>query len=175
MEIGIAKAAAKDASAILGIMEAAAMELEHKDWYVTDDEAYILEHMGEKGFTLKAVRGEQILGFLIVHMPKLETGHLGDCIGLGDLEKCRSAYMDSVCVCPKARGMGLMRRLLLAAQEELAKTGIRHLLATVHPQNQYSLQSFLALGYRAAARTEKYGGLPRLVMYKKISPPGTEG
>ena len=152
-------------------METAVTKPEHKDWYVTDDEAYILDHMGEKGFTLKAVRSEKMLGFLIVHRPGLEPEHLGDCIGLTDLEKHYSAYMDSACVCQEERGKGLMRRLLVEAEEVLTAEGNRHLFATVHPQNRYSLGNFLAMGYRIAAEGEKYGGLPRVIVYKEINLP----
>lgn len=169
MEIQIRNAGAEDAPEILEIMKAAADELENKEWYVTDDEAYILAHMSEKGFTLKAIAGEKIMGFLIVHMPELEPEHLGDWAGLTDEQKRRSAYMDSVCVRREARGMGLMKRLLQSAQEALASQGICHVLATVHPQNQSSLRSFLAMGYREIARAKKYGGLPRVIVYKEIS------
>ena len=44
----------------------------------------------------------------------------------------------------------------------------RYLLATVHPENCYSLNSMLRCGYHVMKKTYLYGGLPRVIILKDL-------
>lgn len=166
--IRIERAVPADTDEILKLMEEAVLGLQDPAWYVTDGAEYVKSHMEEQGFILKAVSGQQIQGFLSVHIPGQEEEHLGDYLRLNGAEKNLCAYMDSVAVRAKARGQGLMGALLEAAQERLWKEGYRFLLGTVHPQNRFSHENFRKQGYQDIAAAEKYGGLPRVIVCKEL-------
>lgn len=164
----IERAVLTDRDEILKVMEEAASGLSEQDWYVTDDREYVEAHLGERGFILKAVFRERIQGFLSVHVPGQEEGHLGEYLGLNEEEKNLCAYMDSVAVREEARGQGLMRTLLAEAEKLLRAEGYVFLLGTVHPKNRFSHENFRRQGYRDLVSVEKYGGLPRVVVFKEI-------
>ena len=77
--------------------------------------------------------------------------------------------MDSVVILSEFRGNGLQYKLIAKAEEVIAReTDYRILMATVHPENKYSLKNVLAHGYEVAAEALKYGGYPRYIMKKEI-------
>ena len=79
------------------------------------------------------------------------------------------AHMDSVVILPEYRGHRLQYRLMEAAEKILLEeTNYRILLATVHPDNIYSLQNVKARGFRVAAEVTAYQGLPRYIMRKDL-------
>ncbi|MEE0418843.1 MAG: GNAT family N-acetyltransferase [Lachnospiraceae bacterium] len=165
----IIKADYKDITEIFHIMKQAEKKMKYPEWYVTEDRDYIFEHVENRGMILKAEEEGEILAFLLIHFPETEEEHLGDYLKLSDGDKRLTAYMDSVAVRPRARGRGLQRRLLAFGEEMLRAQGYRYLCATVHPDNRYSRANFLELGYHEVARALKYGGLPRIVMCKKVN------
>lgn len=173
MQMEICTAKSGDVDEIMEIMEESFRTTESPEWYVTDSREYVLDHTQGEGFILKAVEEGKILAFLIVHIPEPEEDELGGFLGLPWEERKRCAYMDSVSVCPRARGRGLMGMLLEEAEKRLEREGIRHLLGTVHPQNRFSRNNVLRLGYREAGQARLYGGLPRVIIHKEIGGNGS--
>ena len=82
----------------------------------------------------------------------------------GELEKV--AYMDSAAVLPQYRGRGLQRSMIEFAERSERLTGYRYLMATVSPDNPYSLRNLRQLDYDIVCRCEKYGGKERYVVAK---------
>lgn len=66
------------------------------------------------------------------------------------------------------RGHGLQLQILAKLEEETKKLGLNGLVATVHPDNEYSRVSFEKAGYRVLHEANLHGGR-RSVMMKKIS------
>ena len=67
------------------------------------------------------------------------------------------------------------RQLMAHGEVYLSATSFWHLMGTVHPDNTYSLNNFLNLGYKVVTTTQKYGSLPRSIMYKRIIPSVDKG
>lgn len=166
------KAVSSDAPIIHQIMTLGLSTMEHKEWYVIDSEDYIRKHIEqpETGLVLKAVENGQIAAFLIVHYPKSEHDNMGHYLNLDDNECLKVAYMDSVCVLPVFRGRGLQYDLISLGETFLQSTPYCHFMATVHPDNRYSLANLMKLGYRIVTTTTKYGDLPRHILYKHKIP-----
>ena len=78
------------------------------------------------------------------------------------------AHMETVAVAAGFTGHGLQRKLLIEGEKAAAAAGYRHFMATVHPDNHYSLSNFQRLGYKKIAEALKYGGLRRWVLEKSI-------
>ena len=181
MLFDVIRAVPEDVAALAEIMELVALGMEHREWFVQDDGAYIAEHIGnnpifgtDKGFTLKAVTKdwqgrEQLASFFLVDFPGLAQKNLGHYIGLGQEDLLRVAHMDSVAILPEFRGHGLQQLLIRKAEAFLrAETEYRILMATVHPDNIYSLRNVKELGYEVAAEADMYGGYHRYIMKKEI-------
>lgn len=166
--IQIEYAAEKDVAAIMELMNLAKELTANKEWYSTDDEAFVRRHIEKEGFILKAIDGDHLAGFFIARFPKDAEDNLGEYWNLAGDDLHMVAHMESAAVHPDDRGQGIQKRLMADAEEILRQRGYRYLMGTAHPDNVYSVNNFLKLGYEILAKTEKYGGLPRYVFGKKV-------
>lgn len=70
------------------------------------------------------------------------------------------------------RGFGLQRRMLDKMVEHIIQNIERDkkilFLATVSPKNKYSLNNFIACGYKILALKKMYGGYDRFLVYKEV-------
>lgn len=188
MEFEILRAEEADVPAIYELMKAGKAGCSDAEWYSIDDVDYVRKHVdaeSETGFVLKARKREDgsalttgkelavdvIAGFLLVHFPGTSSDNMARYMNLAQSEYDHVTYMDSAAVDPKFRGNHLQQRLILQAEEELKGTPYYHLMCTVHPENQYSLNNMKKLGYQVVAKDRMYGGLPRLVLYKRLQYP----
>ena len=168
----LTKALPEDTSEIYNIMATAQSLLTDKGWYCVDTEIYIREHIQDhlKGTIFKAVENGEIGAFLLIHLPEMDANHLGHYAGLKQEALSKCAYIDSLAVKPAFRGRHLQCRLMAYGEAYLSATGCCHLFGTVHPENKYSLNNFLKLGYQILTTAQKYGSLPRHILYKYSSP-----
>lgn len=170
-EFLIRKARLQDVDGIAAVMEEAKQTMENPDWFVADDRRWIESHITDEGFTMVAetVGQEQpeIAAFFIVAFPKNDENHLGRELGFDDVQLGQTVHMDSVAVCKRYRGHHLQGRLLSEAEKELCGYPFRHLLCTIHPDNQASLKTMQDHGYEIMATKEKYHGRLRHILYKK--------
>lgn len=179
MEFEIKRALPEDGDRLTAIMEEVTEGLANPAWFVDDDAEYIKAHVGhipvkagDCGFILKAVcmeeGQEETAGFFMVDFPGTGDRNLGHHIMLEGEKLIKVAHMDSVVILPKYRGHKLQYKLIEAAEEILRQeTDYEIWMATVHPDNKYSLDNVQALGYQIVAEAKKYGGYPRYVLMKE--------
>lgn len=196
--VSIRRGSQEDVKDIVYVMEEAVRSMERPEWFVSDDETFIREHIEKKGFIMVAERqiGEEgpeaeaaplvplasfapftpftpftprIGAFLIVKFPGLSEKNLGRTLDMSEEELLKAAHMESSAVLPSWRGMGLQKRLMEAAEKELLGGPHTLLMATVHPENRFSLENFLREGYEVKATVRRYGGLLRHVLLKDVS------
>jgi len=110
----------------------------------------------------------EFAGLFTTIFPELGPENLGRDLGFSDEELMKSAHMETVVIAPEYRGHHLQARLMAKAEEDLKEAGYKHLLCTIHPENPYSLNNALSLGYKVEKLVEKYGGLPRNILLKEI-------
>lgn len=106
--------------------------------------------------------------FLLVRFPGSEKDNLGRSLNLTPSQLLQVAHMETVVVSKAYIGHGLQRALLCEGERRAAAMGFRYLMATVHPDNLYSLNNFERLGYKKIELAVKYGGLPRWIMGKTV-------
>ena len=180
-EIEIRRAEETDIEGIVRLIEEASEGLEHKEWFVPDDEGFIRQHIisGSGSFILAADCREkdgdrkELAGYLIVRCPQNDEDNLGRFLqnqerAPDDRMMNRVFHMESAAVSGKYTGRHIQYRLMEAAEKELKKTvgSPVWLCGTVHPDNKKSLHTFLKLGYEIDATVKKYGGLDRHIMCK---------
>ena len=191
MTFSIISAVLSDSPNIYRLMNEGAETVAQKEWFCPDNQEFIENHMDRQGFILKAVCEEEenqlpagsapdrditgsipaqgsIAAFLLVRFPGLDSDNLGSSLHLSARELPLVAHMETVVVSRAYTGNGLMRRLLRAGEEKAASMGYRFLMATVHPENLYSLRNFQCLGYEKIEEALKYGGLRRWILGKRL-------
>lgn len=168
MEFAIEPVRHEDIPVARSIMEECVAALSNRDFFVDDQPEAIAERL-DAGFALFARHDGEAIAYLMIDIPGEDGRNLGYDLGWSGEELLRSAHIDSACVRPAFRGHGLMKRLVSEGEKEMRRRGIVHGLATVHPDNVASLSSMLALGYRIGTTKEKYGGLPRHVLFKHLT------
>ena len=172
MPYTLRKATDDDIPAILRLMAHGKDTAAHPDWFVADGKDYVRSHIDDAGFTILALSGQnEAVGFFSVDFPGTGQENLGRLLGMADDDLSRVAHMDTAVVQKKARGRHLQRRMLNAAEEALRELPYRYYMATVHPDNRFSLDNMLAAGYRIKATSLCYGGLPRHILIKDRGTP----
>lgn len=157
-----------DVPGISEISEESYRQMEHKEWFYRDDAACIRRHVSQEGFILKAVVSGETAGFLMVRCPKEAEDNLGVYLDLSPEEMHLAAHMETAAVKKKYRGLGIQKKLMAEGEEILKKQGYKYIMGTAHPDNVYSVNNFLKLGYKIIAEDKKYGGLPRCIFCRRI-------
>lgn len=165
--IEIFKATDVDVPEIGAIMKTVKNTMTDPSWFCADNEEFIARHISTEGFILKAVVDGQLAGFLMVRLPGDSRDNLGHHLGLSRSGLMKVAHMESTAVLPEFRGRHILKSLVKCAEGALELTNCSYYMATVHPENKYSLKNFESLGYKVILTTEKYGGLPRHILCKR--------
>ncbi len=145
--------------------------MEIREWFAMDPPQVIRERLQKKEASLYLAlesSSRQIAGLFMVTYPGLSEENLGRDLDFPERDLCKTAHMDTVIILPQYRGGHLQKRLMQVAEADLKQAGYRYLLCTIHPDNRYSLDNALALGYRSKKSTLKYGGLPRNILFKEL-------
>lgn len=168
-EIQLRFATEQDIPALLALLDETVQGMAVPEWFVADDAKVLEGGIEEHGFTVLAeTESGTPAAFFLVLFPELSNDNMGRFLSLPDRELMKTAHMDTAVVSPAFRGNHLQQRMMQFAEEELIRRGYRHLLATVHPDNAYSLNNVLSLGYRIVCTREMYGGLMRHIVAKEF-------
>ena len=166
MTFQIRRATQEDLPQIMEIMEEAAGNHVHPDWFVDDDSEFVREHLDHHGFVVVAeAPGGKIAGFFLVKEPK-EEENLGKYLDFSPQELAKVAVMDTAAVKSDYRGNGLQGKMLEGA-EKLLDSRFTYLMCTIHPDNIYSLHNMQSHGYEVRKTVKCYGGLDRHILLKK--------
>lgn len=77
------------------------------------------------------------------------------------------AVFDAVMIKEEYRGSGLQRQAMEIAYDYAKDKGLKALVATVHPENFYSLNNCVIEDYKIIRKKNVHGG-ERLIVYKEI-------
>ncbi len=168
MDIVIRKGSAGNLDDVLKFLQKIQDGMRNKDWFYLDPPEMIRLYMSSGIMDLwLALDDNRIVGMFYTLIPGLEDCNYGYDLDLCEEELLRVIHMDTVAVHPDYRGLGLHRRLMALAEEELRSGGWRILLCTVHPDNQYSLNNVLHRGYTIEKQVGKYHSV-RYILRKDI-------
>ncbi len=78
------------------------------------------------------------------------------------------ANLKVVIVRPKYRGNGLQKYLIEILEKHATENGYTTVMATVAPTNNFSMDNFIACGYKHVKTLKKYGGLERALLIKPL-------
>lgn len=167
----ILPAADADADALAGIIDTVYQQMEHPSWFMPDDADYIRKLMNPgQGLVWKAVEEETgaYAGVFMLLFPGETKENLGNDAGLSEEERQKVAHVESVAILPEYRGHGLQYRMMQMAETVARKKNYAYLLCTVHPENRFSRNNMVKMGFHSVVTKEKYGGFLREVMMKQL-------
>lgn len=170
MEFTLQNAKLKDLNELSQLMSQTHQTMEHPEWFAADDDIYLKKHLEKHGFIVTARTDNGTLaGFFVIKYPAVSENYLGHLLNFSDTQLQQTVYMDSAVVSPKFQGHHLQFRMLQNAEAQL-KNQFKHCLclATVHPDNRFSLNNMLKNGYEIQLTATLYGGLPRYVLLKDL-------
>ena len=168
MEFVIRRAGESDVPGIMAVMNEAKETMEHSDWFVSDDETFIREHLEGQGYVLIALAEDQtVAGFFVVKYPENEE-NLGTYLNYSKEKLAQVAIMDSAAVLRSYRGNRLQEKMLKAAEAQLDTKKYHYLMCTIHPENVYSLSNMERNGYIVKKKVQCYGGLTRYILEKEV-------
>ena len=159
----------QDAIEIWQIMDICKKQLENQNYFICDNQYYVTDVLTTSGFGVVACDfNGKIVGNLLVKYPGMEEENLGYDLSFDFSQLSEVAHMDSCCVLPQARGNHLEARMIRYAENLIDPTRYSILLATVSPQNIPSMKTLPKLGYEVMLTKEKYEGVLRNIMMKRI-------
>lgn len=166
--ITIRKGTNQDTEAFIELLALVRQSMDRKQWLYLDPPDAVREMMADGTMSLwVAVDDERIIAAFDILTPQLGANNYGYSIGLTNEELLQVVNMDTAVVHPDYRGMGLQKRLMQCAEEELFKSGKHILMCTVHPDNRFSLNNVLSQGYSICRTVPMYGSV-RHVLRKNI-------
>lgn len=167
----IRKADACEIETIVQIIQTVHSGMSKPEWFAADNADYTRSQL-LAGTSIAYIAIEKTsltpAGVFLAAFPGSSPENLGLDAGLSEEELPYVAHMDSAAVLPDFRGCHLQKLMMQTAEKDLHSAGYRYLCCTVHPENRYSLNSVLSLGYQTVTTCEKYGGYLRSVLMKKL-------
>lgn len=168
MDIRIRKVGSQETETYISFLHDVKDSMAQSEWFYLDADEDTREMMNDGSLELWfAEDGDRVAGVFSVIYPGLDSFNLGYDLGFDREQLLRVVHMDTAAVHPDYRGRHLQSRLMDFAEEELALTQGRILLCTIHPENAYSLQNVLKLGYHIEKKLEKYGSI-RFILRKDL-------
>lgn len=167
-----------DAEQICEIIRDIVDNMENSEWFSNSGELYVKEHLENDkiGYVVVAEAEDGVIaGLFLVDIPGEKEENMGFDLGYTKEQRSVTAHMDIAAVRPQYRGYHLQRRMMEVCEEEMKRRGFRYLLATVHPDNIYSLSNVQRRGYEIMKTKEKYGGLLRHILCKELCPEDKKG
>jgi len=158
-----------DLDEIIALQKVVCSAIENPDTFVPTDRKEYACHLKTPHFIIGFFDGEMLVAYSSFVLPGEDPANYGWDLGWS-LEKVRTcAKLDSIVVHPDYRGNHLQQRLI-AATVELApkKSGIKYLLTTVSPYNEYSLHNVQAMGFEVLMQKKKYGGKERFILCRTL-------
>ena len=168
MTTEIRKGTAGDLDAFVNLLYTVRENMPVKEWFYLDSPEEYRQQMEAGIMELwLAVDGETVAGAFDLLVPGLRDFNYGYELGFSEEELLSVVNMDSAAVHPHYQGQGIQRKLLLAAEDWLKAQGSRILLCTIHPENRFSLQNALKIGYQIQKQVDIYGSV-RYILRKDI-------
>ena len=162
------KGTIEDTEHLIRFLEEVRAGMSRKDWFYLDPPEVVRAMMTKGIMELwVAEDGNRMAAIFDVLYPGLESYNYGYDLGLPEEDLRKVIHMDTSAVHSDYRGRGLQAKMIRGAEEELSGKGHRILLCTAHPENRFSLNNLLSLGYVIQKEAEKYGSR-RYILRKDI-------
>lgn len=151
--------------ALMALQEKICRGMEKDDWFAVTEREDNEKFIKDPNAILGVFDGDRLAAYGSIGFLGNAKDNLGWDLGLAEEAVCHCATLDTIVVDPNYRGMGLQRELIRRCVSYAREKDPRcQVLATVAPDNIYSLRNVQAEGFEILARREKYGGKERYIL-----------
>ena len=155
----------KDLLQILKLQELVLNRMPDKDQFVWTTDVEIEESLAED-YCVGAFHADRLVLFALMIKNRVSIRNLGYALGYDEEKLKKTVTYDTTFVDPDYRGYGL-QYLAIGIMDSLAvKIQAAEALATISPENSYSLHNAKIKGFTVAAKKEMYGGYERFILRK---------
>ena len=152
---------------IMELQEIIINALPDKQLYASSGVEEFKNYIEGKGEIIGCVtKDDKLIAMGVYAKLGLEKSNYGYDIGLKDDELLKVGQIESTIVLPEYRGNKLQKKICEILEEIGKNNGTPIMMATASPYNQFSLKTFLDLGYEIVKEKLKYGGLKRCILKK---------
>lgn len=157
----------KNVNEILALQERVISTLTNPDLLRRNTEQMFFECVKEPNYSIGTYHNGTLIGIGVLYYPTTLEEDLAHLLKGVDIKDKKSANYKLCMVDKNYRGNGLQVALGKMLEDKAKKDGINLLCATVSPDNFYSEQNMLKLGYKINTTLPKYGSI-RNIFYKNI-------
>lgn len=145
-------------------------KLTNKDLYVCSEKQEFVEAISSKGKVVGCVslHNNELIALGVYIEYGYDKHNYGYDIDIQGKELLRVGQVEATIVNDEYRGNGLQKLMCEVLEEISCNKGMEYICATVAPDNKYSLNTFIKLGYEILIEKLKYNGLKRYVLMKKL-------
>ncbi len=165
-EVVVRVAQLEDVEEIYNLIVQVHEKIEDKRWYTYTKNIERYNLFVNDGYSVVACHNGQIVGVCLTYILRDDGTEFYQLVK--DYYKDTNDVIEVInyAVLENYRGMGLQNKMLSIVEEMLKNTKYKKFVATVHPDNKYSLNNMLKNGYKIAMKTKLYGGLDRCIIIK---------
>lgn len=143
--------------------------LENKELYADTEREEFEDYIKKNGKILGCVTEDDELIAMGVYAKKgYYKSNYGYDIGLENEELLKVGQIESTVVKEEYRGNKLQKIICEELEKIAVKEDTKILCATASPYNEFSVNTFMNLGYEIKKDKLKYGGLRRYVLAKRV-------
>lgn len=145
-------------------------QLNDKTWYACSSEEEFKAILDVRGCGVGYFTPENnLIAFGVYLRPQLESDNYGYDIELPINQLLKVGQIEATIVHPDFRGHRLQSLICSHLEDIALGLSTPLIMATVCPDNTFSLNTFLKLGYTIQKEKLKYGGLRRYILLKDAS------
>ncbi len=168
MDIVIRKGGMQDTEKVIQFLREIRAGMPNQEWFCLDEPEDVRKMMADGTMQLwVAEDADRLVAIFDIHIPGLSGFNYGYDLGFEESQLMRVVNLDTAAVHPDYRGLGLQRRMMQIVERSLAGEGEKILLCTIHPENRFSLENALKMGYAIQKKIPKYDSV-RYVLRKDI-------
>lgn len=167
-EIIVRKAEVEDIEEIYNLLVHVHEKIENKSWYTYTKKIERYNLFINDGYSVVVCHNGKIVGVCLTYVLRDDGTEFYQIVK--DYYKNVDDVIEVInyAVLEGYRGLGLQNKMVSKVEELLKNTKYKKFVATVHPDNKYSLNNMLKNGYKIAMQTKLYGGLDRCIIVKNI-------
>jgi ribosomal protein S18 acetylase RimI-like enzyme len=128
-----------------------------KNIFVPDTKEALEKSLSENDILLGVSIDDTLIAYRYISFPGSSDSNIGKDAGIKDKELKKVAQFETSIVHPDFRGEKLQRLMLEKGIDIVKDRGYKYGVATVSPQNPYSLKNLLDTGFKVVKTMKKYG------------------
>lgn len=169
VEVKLKKLDLKYIDKIMELQERILNGLENKELYAPTNKEEFIEYINRNGEIIGYIdNNDEIVAMGVYVKNGYEKGNYGYDLGISGEELLKVGQIESTVVREEFRGNRLQRRICEELEEIARENNTPIICSTASPVNEFSVNTFLNLGYEIKKEKLKYGGLRRYILLKML-------